>query len=146
MAGTIRNRRGLFTKEPIHIRFWRKVRKTNECWLWTGCKDRAGYGIVSFEGKAVRASRLAWFLETGNWPLSYACHKCDNPACVRFSHLFDGDNSANVQDMMRKGRHVKAWLGRKQTPEHVAKRFAWRTKQVSCIEDGEKDQTAAIGT
>jgi hypothetical protein len=33
------------------------------------------------------------------------CHRCDNPICIRPSHLFIGTQSDNVQDCMKKGRH-----------------------------------------
>jgi predicted DNA binding protein len=36
--------------------------------------------------------------------MPFACHKCDNGLCVRFSHLFEGDQEANMQDMARKER------------------------------------------
>jgi len=25
--------------------FWKKVKKTNNCWLWLNCKDKDGYGV-----------------------------------------------------------------------------------------------------
>jgi hypothetical protein len=36
----------------------------------------------------------------------YACHECDNPACVRPSHLYVGMPIENTQDMIRRGRLV----------------------------------------
>lgn len=32
------------------------------------------------------------------------CHSCDNPACVRPDHLFQGTPKDNVHDMLYKGR------------------------------------------
>lgn len=55
--------------------------------------------------KHVVAHRVSWELENGPIPDEiYACHHCDNPACVRPSHLFLGNQQANMDDMRAKGR------------------------------------------
>ena len=40
----------------------------------------------------------------GTLPQKNLCHKCDNPACVRISHLFEGTQKENVDDARSKGR------------------------------------------
>lgn len=41
----------------VEIRFWRQVRKTETCWVWTGAlKD--GYGRLSEGGLVARTGRL----------------------------------------------------------------------------------------
>jgi len=96
-------------------RFWSKVnkdgpvlvKKLGKCWIWTGTTDRHGYGSIGLGRRGmgmVGAHRAAWFLETGAWPSPCALHKCDNPACVRFSHLFEGDQKVNAEDRVKKGR------------------------------------------
>jgi hypothetical protein len=68
--------------------------KTFFGWLLWGVEKRV----------TLRANRVAWFLTTGKWPKPFACHKCDNPMCVRFSHLFEGTHKKNMEDMAKKGR------------------------------------------
>jgi hypothetical protein len=93
-------------------KFWSKVNKhgptlvkrLGPCWLWTGATDKDGYGQSFFMGIQHKAHRVAWFLETGEWPIPQGCHKCDNPSCVRFSHIFQGTPKNNTDDMVAKGR------------------------------------------
>jgi hypothetical protein len=68
--------------ERLRERFWSKIDRTGECWVWSGC------GWFSACGKAHVARDVAWFLEHGEWP-SRGCHPtCGNSRCVR--HLVAG--------------------------------------------------------
>lgn len=94
--------RGSWTTLPE--RFWSKVKKSPEedgCWEWTGFTDRAGYGEID----RCRSHRVSYYLATGVDPSGlYVCHHCDNPPCVRPSHLFLGAPADNNEDKRRKGR------------------------------------------
>ena len=93
-------------QSPVE-RFWRHVRKTETCWLWTGPTSR-GYGRfhVVWNQPAVRAHRFAWEITYGPVPAGrMVLHRCiATPACVRPSHLYLGDQIANMADRTRDGR------------------------------------------
>jgi hypothetical protein len=87
-------------------RFWSKVDKSGECWVWTAkalCEN--GYGRFYVGKKPLRAHRYSW--ELANGPITdglFVCHRCDNPPCVNPAHLFLGTHQDNMQDMVAKGR------------------------------------------
>jgi len=81
------------------------VDRSGDCWVWTGAKDGDGYGVFNYGRKTYRAPRVA--LELDGRPVpdgTMAFHHCDNPACVRPTHLYIGTPQQNVDDMMRRGR------------------------------------------
>ena len=85
-------------------RFWDKVDKSGDCWVWRGVSGN-GYGQFWNNGKNVGAHRFAYSLANGPIPNGlFVCHHCDNPKCVRPSHLFLGTNSDNIVDSVVKGR------------------------------------------
>lgn len=90
----------------LHHRFWRKVHKTQTCWIWIGGRRSNGYGVFTVDGRRESAHRIAWELTHKTRIVSKlrACHHCDNPECVRPSHIFIGTDRDNALDMVRKGR------------------------------------------
>jgi hypothetical protein len=91
-------------------KLWDRVRIDNSsddaCWEWQGSVLRGGYGSVGIiDGKAWSAHRLSWVLAFGEIPEGMCvCHRCDNPGCVRPSHLFLGTYRDNNSDKEAKGR------------------------------------------
>jgi len=96
----------------IEHRFWPKVIKSDDgdgCWLWKGAKVKDGYGSIKVGQHALGAHRIAYLIQVGDIPLGASVlHSCDNPACVRPSHLFLGTQQDNMTDMILKGRGNKA--------------------------------------
>ncbi len=87
------------------IRAKTQVSEGDNCGVWTGAKTRLGYGVLQIDGKKKFAHRVVWELAHGPLkPRECVCHHCDNPSCVRLSHLFIGPPKINTQDMWQKGR------------------------------------------
>lgn len=101
------------TQEDID-RFWSKVIKSddpNGCWEFESYMEN-GYGQFYTGGRKHRqtykANRIGYFIQTGVDPGNlHVLHHCDNRACIRGSHLFLGDQSTNMIDMVAKGRHFR---------------------------------------
>jgi len=84
-------------------RFWSKVDKSKECWLWTGYKGSGGYGRFGANKKVGYAHRIAYELVKGPIPKGLELdHLCRNPACVNPSHLEPVTHKEN----MERGTHA----------------------------------------
>lgn len=91
-------------------RFWQKVKKSEYgCWEWTAGKTAQGYGQFYY-GRPGYAHRFAYERLIAPIPEGKMVrHECDNPSCVRPSHLMLGDQFDNMADMYerRRNQHAK---------------------------------------
>ncbi len=95
--------------KPLAERFIEKVNiNAAGCWNWVAAVNRNGYGSCWDGTRVETASRLAYRLFVGEIPSGmYVLHQCDNPLCVRPSHLFLGSHQDNMEDRDLKGRSAK---------------------------------------
>ena len=84
-----------------------------ECIEWWGGKNSHGYGMVTFmmrpglEGR-MYVHRLALEISIGRQLEDglLALHKCDNRVCFNPDHLYEGNQSQNVQDSHDRNRRA----------------------------------------
>lgn len=73
-------------------RFWEKVDKSGDCWLWRGTIQR-GYGLFSARTTAggnttIGAHRWSYIAAGGTIPPGHQIHHiCNTPSCVNPAHL-----------------------------------------------------------
>ena len=76
-------------------RLFDRVAITETCWLWTGYRNRMGYGQF---GRNEPAHRVAYELLVGPIPDGLVLdHLCRNPPCVNPDHLEPVTNVENLQ-------------------------------------------------
>lgn len=145
---------GCYTRRPRKKsdpknRFWNHVRKTKSCWIWIGTKTKRGYGRINIDGKSIYTHRFSYELLHGQVPDGRkVLHKCDNPPCVRGSHLFSGTDQDNVDDCIQKDRFhgnisksdrmeiIKIYRSGNYTQREIGMKFNINRSHVSRIVNG----------
>jgi hypothetical protein len=80
-------------------RFWKHVKKSDSCWLWTGQIHRNGYGLYTATHKTFGAHRYAYADLVGPIPNGYQLdHMCHNRGCVNPDHLRVVTNKQNNEN------------------------------------------------
>ncbi len=87
------------------LRFWPKIARTGNCWIWTAGLFSNGYGQFRIGKRKIKAHRFIYTIFNGQIPDDkIICHYCDNKKCVNPAHLFLGTHKDNAVDRERKGR------------------------------------------
>jgi hypothetical protein len=107
-------RKGRTTTDPLGERFWSKVRKTDDCWLWTAGLN-GGYGVYTIGGRPRPAHRLAYEELVGPVPDGLQLdHLCRVRRCVNPAHLEPVTSKENT----RRGTAVDVIAERQRSKTH----------------------------
>lgn len=79
-------------------RFWAKVDKSGECWLWTAAK-RNSYGVFSIDGRLYSAHRVSLLIAGVDIPDGLDVdHICRDRSCVNPKHLRTATRKQNKEN------------------------------------------------
>lgn len=84
-----------------------KVDVSDGCWNWMRYRNPSGHGRIRLSkgGKLLLAHRVAYEMIVGEIPTgSVVRHSCDNPSCVKPTHLELGSQADNMKDMAVRDR------------------------------------------
>jgi hypothetical protein len=112
------------------------------CWNWQRKGRNRGYGMMWWKRRLHLSHRIAWYETTGTEPdgVLEIHHICENPACVRPSHLEEvtGKENRNRSKKWR-GRavatrciHGHPMDGRYKTGAEAGKRYCKACNRESC--------------
>lgn len=138
-----KNRNNPVTQEHItdnvKKRFFDKVNKTDNCWIWTGARTAyrpkrkfapatLGYGTITVNGRPFYAHRLSWLMHNGPLiPGLVIDHLCENTLCVNPEHMQQVTSDENAKRSSRHtingAKYVSGYCknGHKRTPEMKGK-------------------------
>lgn len=114
--------------EPYASRFWSKVDKSGDCWIWTSTISN-GYGCMNIggmrpKGAQFMAHRISYTWTVGPIPEGMLLdHLCRNTLCVNPAHL---EVVTHIENTMRgfspfaiKARQLRCKRGHEFTPENT---------------------------
>lgn len=108
-------------RTPAQERFWTKVDKSGDCWLWVAATNPAGYGRFGIWPDTCLAHRFSY--EEAYGPIREGLvvdHKCHTPACVNPKHLQlttyaeNQQNRAGPTKRSKSGVRGVTWCSRDQ--------------------------------
>lgn len=104
-------------------RFWARVRKTSDCWLWEGSRDSSGYGTFNSGTKTVSAHRYVLTLHGVTAPAGLEVdHLCTVRHCVNPAHLSFVTHEENIRRTVARGNWATGKKGRRVTSSRLLAR------------------------
>lgn len=108
--------------DTLEYRLWMRTNVIDDdtsCWEYMGARRPVpgeNYGQISAgeianlvgesDHKSVSSHRVSYILAYGEVP-EVVRHTCDNPPCVRPSHLLNGTHQDNMNDRHERGRYAR---------------------------------------
>jgi hypothetical protein len=90
---------------------YNNINKEGDCHLWTGTKDKDGYGLIHCRRNGLASTigvhRAIMYLSGFDIDNKVVMHSCDTPLCVNPRHLSVSTHADNVRDKIKKNRHAK---------------------------------------
>jgi HNH endonuclease len=99
------------------------IDEETECFIYIGCTNQHGYGIIGYNAKTWLVHRLIFKYVMNRELNCDVLHSCDNPPCWNPAHLYGGTHQDNMADKIAKGRqnkgveHYRAALTEQQVRE-----------------------------
>jgi len=122
-------------RASIEARFWSKVNKTGECWLWTAALSNTGYGVFMLHDRNLMlAHRVAYTLSKGAIPKGKVLdHLCRNPACVNPDHAEVVEQGENIRRGVMIQRALEACAAKTHCPQghpyNEENTYLWRGRR-----------------
>lgn len=79
----------LAVRPEVRQRFFAKVDRSGDCWLWKGATNKNGYGFFRYKGKSEYVHRVSYLIhhDVAIPDDVFIAQSCKNRLCVRPEHL-----------------------------------------------------------
>lgn len=92
--------------ESFMKRILAKTLRVGDCLEWQGNTTKDGYALSEYAGRCITVHRLILTYTLGRSVRDdcVGMHSCDNSSCIESSHINEGTQYENIQEMISRGR------------------------------------------